>query len=599
MPPSPGSFSLKPTDIINQTTGQTAGSLGSSLNANISTPPPTPPKAVAVVTSGTAKADSQNKQTQFNQLQQDVQNQKTATSQSTTSPFGTTQADVNSIQSNLDKLHSELLTPTPTETPVDSEQARINKLKAEKEAQDAQLQQDHETKLTQILNGTIPLNPSQQAMIDSMRQQFQAVIDAQKIANQAYTGGLTQSYASLGIEQSAPTQALGSLMNSVSIGNAKIADINSKMTSALAEMSQGFMTDNYKMVNDAWKNTADYMKQKQDTIDTMQKKHDEAIAQVNAAKEKAQKTYFDQVTKPLQDIQTVLSQNGAPQELIAAVGNSEDVSQALQMSSGYMTPQAKATLPSSVQEYQFYADQTKNGGGVPVAYDDWLTRDANRKAKAITAASATGLPAATLTKVQTVANHFDTLPQVKDYNTIATNVAYMKSLGVSPTDDIARIYIFARVQDPTSSVKEGEYKTVQDYAQALLQKYGLTAKRVFDNVGFLTPEARGFLETTLDKRLSTQEKTYKNVYDETTRKINHLTGAKDGSDYLTDYTLGFTSTGSEVAQSEAEAETSLQSYRASHPEKEFEMKQASDSLEATLGHPITAQEFLQSFPEYK
>ncbi len=152
------------------------------------------------------------------------------------------------------------------------------------------------------------------------------------------------------------------------------------------------------------------------------------------------------------------------------------------------------------------------------------------------------LDSTTLTKVQTVANQFDNEPIVKEYNTIAGQIDFVKGAKTTPTDDISRVYVFAKVMDPNSVVREGEYKTVQDYSTALLQRFGLNAKRVFVNDGFLTDEARRFMQDTLQRRLETSSKQYQNVYTEYARRIDKLTGNADGKDYITNYGNAFSAT---------------------------------------------------------
>lgn len=137
-------------------------------------------------------------------------------------------------------------------------------------------------------------------------------------------------------------------------------------------------------------------------------------------------------------------------------------------------------------------------------------------------------------RVDKIVGQFDNEPLVKEYNTIQGNAMILKTLGSSPTDDMARIYAFAKVMDPGSAVKEGEYQTIQDYSTALLQKYGLKAKRVFSNTGFLTEQAREFINKTIENRAATATKQYKNVFDEYGRRVDMITSG-NGTQYLTDY----------------------------------------------------------------
>ena len=142
--------------------------------------------------------------------------------------------------------------------------------------------------------------------------------------------------------------------------------------------------------------------------------------------------------------------------------------------------------------------------------------------------------------INQITGSFDNEPIVKEYNTISANVNFIKTAGTTPTDDISRIYAFAKVMDPNSVVREGEYKTVQDYSQALLENYGLKAKRVFDNAGFLTTEARTFLKDTLQRRLNTSEQQYKQVQSQFQKRIDAVKAG--GFNTLTDYTTQFKET---------------------------------------------------------
>jgi hypothetical protein len=129
-----------------------------------------------------------------------------------------------------------------------------------------------------------------------------------------------------------------------------------------------------------------------------------------------------------------------------------------------------------------------------------------------------------------IVNQFDGEPIVKSYNVINEAVNMNKTLGQTPTDDMARVYNFAKVMDPNSVVRESEYATAQQYAQAVLQAYGLKINRVFTNSGFLTDEARKFLQDTLDKKLNASKLNYDNVYNEYNRKIEEArTGEISGS----------------------------------------------------------------------
>lgn len=193
-----------------------------------------------------------------------------------------------------------------------------------------------------------------------------------------------------------------------------------------------------------------------------------------------------------------------------------------------------ADILSTVSQYGYRTlDQQQAEAGLANTY----SQIADRKAEA--ARKLTDLDPKIQVRVQTIANQFDNEQAVKNYQTSAEAIDALNTAGTSPTDDIGRVYAFAKVMDPNSVVREGEYKTVQDYSTALLERTGIKAKRIFDNAGFLTQEARNFMKTTLDNRLSSSKKAYDNIYTEYGRRINKITGETDGTDYMTDYSRAF------------------------------------------------------------
>src|SRR3990167_8909793 len=143
-------------------------------------------------------------------------------------------------------------------------------------------------------------------------------------------------------------------------------------------------------------------------------------------------------------------------------------------------------------------------------------------------------PAQINTTVNSIAGAFDNEQTVKDYNVIKRQVQVFNSLGESATDDIQRVYAFAKIADPTSAVKEGEYQSIEKYSQALIQRVGLKVNRVFLATGILTPEARTAMSTTIQKSLDSAKTSYDQVYNEYQRQIQDAYSGKPRQ--ITQYT---------------------------------------------------------------
>jgi len=195
------------------------------------------------------------------------------------------------------------------------------------------------------------------------------------------------------------------------------------------------------------------------------------------------------------------------------------------------------TLPASAQEYEY---AKKNG--YKGTYEQYQTEDANRKRSITNISTGSGLtPGQVNTTVNQIAGAFDNEPIVREYNTVASTLAALKNAGTSPTDDIQRIYAFAKIADPSSAVKEGEYKTIQDYSTALFKRLGINVARAFNEQGFLTESARNSMSTTLNNILQAKKNSYDNVAKEYQRQIDDAYSGKPRQ--LTNYSTPNNSNG--------------------------------------------------------
>ena len=137
-------------------------------------------------------------------------------------------------------------------------------------------------------------------------------------------------------------------------------------------------------------------------------------------------------------------------------------------------------------------------------------------------------PAQINSTVNQIAGAFDSEQIVKDFNQINSGYQTIKSIGTattSPADDITFIYSFAKIMDPNSVVREGEYATIQKYAQTWADNFGFTAKRIFSNTNFLSQDAKEKMLSSVRAKLNTATAQYTNLYSEYQRQINDaLTG---------------------------------------------------------------------------
>lgn len=111
----------------------------------------------------------------------------------------------------------------------------------------------------------------------------------------------------------------------------------------------------------------------------------------------------------------------------------------------------------------------------------------------------------------------------------------------NPADDQALIYAFAKAMDPDSVVREGEYATVQKYAQSWREQFGFDIQRLFSNTPFLTPQARANMKATIRQKYAASRKQYDNIRRSYADQINRITGQRDGDAFLIDHAAAFPS----------------------------------------------------------
>lgn len=271
----------------------------------------------------------------------------------------------------------------PTTFSADSNgvSAAQQKILADQQAQVAAAQQFSNT-ITGIQNGSIPLNSGQLAQISGLQSQFQTLIDSQNLANTTATGvANTRGYQS-GAAEYDPTFQTKTIASLAAAGANKVADLQTKMASAVAQLTSSFQKDNIAAVKSAYDTlkTAqdDYDKGLQDYVTEVQK----SIKDAQDAKVAADKVVYDTVTKPINDLKQVAKNNGAPDSVMAAIGSAQDLDSAYQAAGNYA---AQGT--GAVAEYNY-----AKANGYSGTFSQYQTEDANRKAAATAAASAALMP---------------------------------------------------------------------------------------------------------------------------------------------------------------------------------------------------------------
>lgn len=129
---------------------------------------------------------------------------------------------------------------------------------------------------------------------------------------------------------------------------------------------------------------------------------------------------------------------------------------------------------------------------------------------------------------------FNSNPLTKRHTVQQEALSYVESLdpnSTSSADDQSLIYAFAKANDPDSVVREGEYATVQKYAQSYAEKFGFDVKRMAVNSEFLTPQARANMVKVIRGRAAATGREYAQLYKTTHDNLVRIAGP-EAADYL-------------------------------------------------------------------
>lgn len=350
-------------DIVVNTPGQQSGA-GSQQN-------------YSVLDSSAARADYFNKMSFADQQalgvqQQDIANRLKADAEAQKNTDNSIISADKAKTDSLNKATSALTGETPTiESNLKADQ---NLLADSQKAYD-----DMKTSISNITSGVTPLTADQQAQYTALQNQFDLLRKSQEQFNKAYEGGVTTLGVRSGINRYAGMEQTNRIKTAVDQGVQKIAEIDSKAASALAELKAGFISNNIKTVESAYnaytkfvENKTKTIKDMNDAIATEAKAVAEAGKQVIASRQKQQEflaKYDVQQPFYLQGGYLFNSIDGSPitdPKIAKSLGVADDLSNV----------QTLDTADHSTA-FKEWKDYQSTGG--KLGFNDFQTLDANRK----------------------------------------------------------------------------------------------------------------------------------------------------------------------------------------------------------------------------
>ncbi len=455
-------------------------------------------------------------------------------------------------------------TPTKSQDEIDAEALSTQRL--------AEAQAVHD-QILGIQNGTIPLSAGDQAQIDGLKQQFQQMIDQQNLTNTGASGFANVRGFQTGAAEYDANFAVKTIGSIVTAGANKIADLNIKMASAVATLTQALKDNKIEGIKSAYNVLETARKDRQATIE----KTIEATQKII----KEQQDKKDAITKDVNAIAEEVAKNGGDAKLRALVSSSPDVATAITNAGDYLQ-----TGTGVLGDYIQYKRATTAKGLVPLDYmafkDNEEKKASQRKSsEAYSSAYASaagkaaaeakfgtgeggplysGMKSATATAVRGKVTKFGSESTVTNFTKIQEAYNLTKSLSdktTNPVDDQSLIYAYAKAMDPDSVVREGEYATVKKYSQSWTDAFGRSVNQAINGTGFLTEKARENIKKGIESKYNSTTKSYDNLYKQYSEGINKITGGTNGEDFLVDYKMS----------QDSDPETSVNDYITANPEK--------------------------------
>lgn len=333
-------------------------------------------------------------------------------------------------------------------------------------------------------------------------------------------------------------------------GIQRLSEIDAQQIEAENAAKQAQLDNNWKVFDKKMTLIAELQQNKQLELEELNKKaieNSNAIALQAKEEREAETKKTEQFNKDVASILMDLGKNGAPPEIVDAVSASQDIGSAIKAAGGYLKD--VKSLPTSVQEYQFDNAQRAAAGLPERSYDEWLSIDANRKAKVAAAQNAGLLSSKQATLANQLSSSFEGSPVVKNFIEIQNKYLNTKA-NVGQGDgatDIALIYDLMKTLDPTSVVRETEYATGANRSGNIF--LGALAKfngYIDPDGGFVSDVAKQNIMDVIDRRFNSAKQQYTNLRNEKVKAMGNY-GISDGGNFLTEY--DFTNPNNDTAQS--------------------------------------------------
>lgn len=247
------------------------------------------------------------------------------------------------------QIKESALQEAPTEEELLASKKTYADLALEKaEAESFKAAESFNSTIQKIQNGSVPLSAGEQAQIQGLQSAFGALIEEQKLTNKGAVGLQNIRGYQTGAAEYDPSFQTKIIGNIVTAGLNKVADLNIKMASAVAEMTQGFKDNKISAIKTGWEVYSKALDDRRTTLEKTVASATKAIDDARKAQKEAEDEFYERVTKPVQGIALIAQKFNAPPEVVEAMLNAGSYEEAIQLAGPHLTdPMAKFELESA------------------------------------------------------------------------------------------------------------------------------------------------------------------------------------------------------------------------------------------------------------
>lgn len=317
-----------------------------------------------------------------------------------------------------------------------------------------------------IQNGVVPFTAGERAQIKGLEQEFRLLMDEQRLINKGATGTASVRGYQTGAAEYDPQFTARTIGAIASAGVQKIATLNTKMASAVAELEQSFKDNKISAVKDAYSIYKEAAKERQDTLRST---IDDIQAEMKAAR--------DALAKSQEEVNKIIAnaaKGGAPVEVIAMMSEAGSVPAAIAIAGDYLQEGSGV-----VGEYIFYKRQAENAGQVPMDFNSYADMDANRK-RSIVNVNAGGLSSTESSTYNRFTDKYQADPIIMAAEKGRTAKTIAQQVLADPENagnQLKSLYVLVKNLDPDSAVREGEV-TLAQMTQSYSQQFNNALTRI-------------------------------------------------------------------------------------------------------------------------